>query len=363
VGDRFDVIPERVEVVRQIFRMAIEGYGQRSIVGTLNEARVPAFRSQQGWQTSSVRRILTSRTVLGEYQPYTGTHRAGTWKPEGEPIKGFYPAVIDENTYWRAQQAMDGRRLSDGSRGQGGRRGHGVAHLLVGLGKCTRCQGSMHIINKGPAPKGAMYFECSTSRRKMGCENNVRWRVDQIERRLLRRISYIDTHAALTGNSSSDENDAVRMLRTRLVDAEKRRDRLLVLVESGDDAASSRFTAVAAEVKIVRQDLIKMEKEAAKAAADPGLQARLAETIDLSRLMEETAGEQRSAIRVRLAEQLRRLIEEVRFDPELGVLAFLTPQLGIAPTDVPWIVGQQRAQAWRIWLNDDGDPYGIDDTA
>jgi hypothetical protein len=142
---------------------------------------------------------------------------------------------------------------------------------------------------------------------------------------------------------------------------EKRRDRLLLLVESGDDAALSRFTAVAAVVKTIRQELAKAEREVAKSAADPGVKARLAEAIDLSRLMVEADAEQRTAIRVRLAEQLRNLVDEVRFDPELGVLAVLTPQLGVAPEAVPWIVGQRQAQTWRIWLNDDGDPNGMED--
>lgn len=360
VDGRFEPIPERVEVVRRIYRMAIEGYGQRAIVKALNSEGVPAFRSSQGWQTSTLRRYLTSRTVLGEYWPHTGTHRAGTWKPEGEPIKGFYPAIIDDDTYWRAQQALTGRRIGDGTRGRGGRRGHGVAHLLQGLGKCTRCGAAMHIVNKGAPPKGGVYLECSTARRKVGCENDARWRVDDVERRLLRGLAYIDAHLVLTGEKRGAESDRVNMLRTQLSDAERRRDRLLALAESGDNAALSRFNAVAAEVQGLSRELSQAEREAAQAAADPGLKARLAETVDLSRLMEQADGDQRSVIRTRLAEQLRKLVLAVRFDPELGALAYLNPQPSVRPEHVPWIVGTRQAQAWRLWLNEDSDPHGLD---
>jgi hypothetical protein len=360
VDGRFEFIPERVEIVRRIYRMAIEGYGQRAIVQALNSEGVPAFRSSLGWQTSTLRSYLTSRTVLGEYWPHTGTHRAGTWKPEGEPIKGFYPAIIDDDTYWRAQQALAGRRIGDGTRGRGGRRGRGVAHLVQGLGKCTRCGAAMHIVNKGAPPRGGIYLECSTARRKAGCENDERWRVDDVERRLLRGLAYIDAHTVLTGDQRGVESDQVNLLRARLSDAERRRDRLLALAESGDDAALSRFNAVAVEVKGINRELNQAEKEAAQAAADPGLKARLAETVDLSRLMQQADGEQRAVIRTRLAEQLRKLVLEVRFDPELGALAYLTPQPGVRPEDVPWIVGSRKAQAWRLWLNEDGDPHGLD---
>jgi DNA invertase Pin-like site-specific DNA recombinase len=120
IDGQFEVIPERAELVRRIYQMAIEGYGQRAIVQTLNAEGVPAFRTARGWQTSTLRRFLTSRTVVGEYQPHTGTHRAGTWRPEGDPIEGFYPSIIDEDTYWHAQRALDGRRTWDNSRGRRG---------------------------------------------------------------------------------------------------------------------------------------------------------------------------------------------------------------------------------------------------
>ncbi|MEZ2408103.1 recombinase family protein [Bosea sp. RCC_152_1] len=366
MNGRYEVIPERAEIVRQIFSLAVAGYGQRAIVARLNLDGVPVFRgskksqrpSPSGWQTSTVRRVLTSPTVLGEYQPHTGSHRAGSWKPEGDPIKAYYPAVIDEDVFWRAQRALEGRRVSDGSRGRGGRRGKGIAHLLLGLGRCSRCRGAMHLLNKGPAPKGGLYLACSTSMRKAGCENDVRWRVEDLEARLLRGLSYLDAQSILTGDPGHSTGGQIETLRSRLADAERRRDRLLAIVESGDDAATARFKSVVDEIKAIRKDLSAAEKEAAKAAADPGIQTRLADAIDLSAKMDEADGEQRTAIRVRLAEQLRNLVHEIRCDPELGALAILSPQPNVSPQEVPWIVGAGQAQRWRLWL--DGDPQGME---
>jgi hypothetical protein len=124
----------------------------------------------------------------------------------------------------------------------------------------------------------------------MGCENDARWRVDDGERRLIRGLTYLDVHGILTGDQRADESDQISALRVRLAEVERRRDLLLAAVETGDDKAVARFAELAKEVKAVRKELAAAEEEAAKAAADPGMKARLAELIDLSRLMDRSGG-------------------------------------------------------------------------
>ncbi len=350
-GGKYIVREDRAEIVRSIFHMAVDGYGQRQIVARLNEANTPTWRGGQGWQTSTVSKILGGRLALGEYQPHSGTPRMR--KPDGNPIPGYYPAIVSEEIYWRARQASQARRVAPGPRGRG------VTHLLLGLGKCARCGGPMHVINKGAKPKGGTYFICSTSNRKAGCENGARWRVDQIESRLIRGISYLDAAAVLQGEQPSAEYDRVDLLQTQLAEVEERRARLLGLVEDGDEGATARYKALAVDANSLKLDLVVAEKEAATKAADPGLKMRLADVVELSRTMDEAAEDQRHAIRTRLAEQLRHLVTEVRYDPDLGVLAILTPRPGIAADDVPKIVGASKMQPWRVWLNDDSDPSGF----
>ncbi|MAY30834.1 MAG: recombinase family protein [Aurantimonas sp.] len=353
---KFVVREDRAEVVRTIFRLSIDGYGQRQIVVRLNAAGTPTWRGGRGWQASTVAKLLGGRLVLGEYQPHSGTHRSRNRQPEGEPIRGYYPAVIDEETYYRARQASQGRRTA------AGRRGRGVAHLLLGLVKCTRCGGSMHIIDKGKPPKGGKYFECDTQRRGAGCENGTRWRVDHIERRLIRGLAYLDAGAVLYGTKTATEADRVSVLRTQLADIEQRRARLLRLVESGDEGASTRYLVLGEDAKVAKDGIIEAEKAAATAAADPGLQARLTEAVDLAKNMEAVEGDERAALRTRLAEQVRQLVAEVRFDPDLGALAYLTPRPGVPADKVPSIVGAKHMLAWQMWLNDDSDPNGFADT-
>lgn len=351
---KFVLREDRVAIVRRIYAETIQGYGRRTIANRLNGEAVPAFKGAHGWHTSAIAKILGNRAVLGEFQPGTGSVRYGNHKPEGEPIRDYYPAIVDEPTFWRAQNAVRGRKQA------GGRKGHGVSNLLMGLGKCARCHGPMHTVNKGKPPKGAVYLECSGARRNLGCDNAHRWRVDAIERRLLRNLSYIDADAVLRGDTVNPEADRIPILQAQLNDAEKRRNGLLRIVETGDEAAVAAFATVAAEIKSLKADLTKAKKERAAEVADPGLKARLAETIDLARAMDVAGDGERAAIRTRLAEELRRLVERIVFHHELGVVAYLRVREGVASDQVPWVFDGARNVPWQIALDHDDTPHGLE---
>jgi DNA invertase Pin-like site-specific DNA recombinase len=370
-GGKFVLREERADIVRRVFRETIEGNGRRVIVNRLNLEQVPTFRADEnrkvkptGWQTSSIAKILNSRATFGEFQPGTGSTKYRTHKPDGAPIRGYYPAVIDEDTFHRAQAVIASRRFERDEngvvirRGKGGRLGHGIAHLLRGLGRCARCQGAMHTINKGQPPKGALYFECSTARRKAGCDNDRRWRVDEIERRLLKHLSYIDADAVLDGGIPSDEAQRVAGLRARLSDAERQRDAILRVVATGDEAAVAMFDRLAGEVKEAKAELTKAETTLARAAADPGLKARLAEAVDLNRAMDEAEGEERTAIRIRLAEQLRQIVECVTFDNAASVVAVLKQRHDVPEEQIPWVWGYSDRVPWLLNLDYEHDTHG-----
>jgi hypothetical protein len=107
----FSKIPDRAKVVRDIFNQAAAGIGMYSIANRLNKARVLAFGSKNGWHQSYVAKILANRAVLGEYQPHRFVD--GKRVPDGEPIKGYFPAVVDQALFHRVQFAKSQRRASE----------------------------------------------------------------------------------------------------------------------------------------------------------------------------------------------------------------------------------------------------------
>lgn len=118
----FDIDSEKAGSIAKVFRMRISGYGISSIVSKANQekwpvpGKLPVRKSKEeestyqqrlaqgmNWHTSTVGRLLKNRALLGEYQPHQADKEIeGKRNPEGEPIRNYYPVVIDEETFLRA---------------------------------------------------------------------------------------------------------------------------------------------------------------------------------------------------------------------------------------------------------------------
>ena len=126
VDGKFKVIPSRVRTVKYVFRLAVE-MGIVALTKHLNDRldEHPPVTGRSHWDDETIRRLLRSRKVLGEFQAFSrdGDRRV----PVGQPIVGYYPQIIGESEWCRVQQAMDSRV------NHGGRVGHRVANLFSGL--------------------------------------------------------------------------------------------------------------------------------------------------------------------------------------------------------------------------------------
>ncbi|MEH0292524.1 recombinase family protein [Agrobacterium sp. CCNWLW71] len=310
--------PERVALIRRVFQETIDGFGRREIVRRLNSEGIPTFRGGEGWHTSSVAKIIKSRAVLGEYQPHSGTHRNGNRKAEGDPIPDYYPSIIESATYWQAQGATQGRRQN-----AAGRTGMSGSHLFQGLARCAHCDGAMHIVNKGKPPKGSIYLVCSNNMRKVGCDNDRRWRVDVLEPILIAAVDMLDQTAF---DSESQEVNHLHAragaMKTQIADFEQRQRSLIPLVEIGDDTATGRSIELAKLIKRAKKDLKAIDDEVATAAATPDLAASLASAASMSKQLEESSDiEERRELRTRLRTIVREVVQAVECHHSFGAIA------------------------------------------
>jgi DNA invertase Pin-like site-specific DNA recombinase len=199
--DRFVIVEERVAVVIRIFDETLAGIGQHKIAARLNAEGVPTFGAGNGWHGSAIQKILDGTAVLGTYQPCR--KEKGKRVPEGDPIENYFPAVIDEALYQRAQQARKARR-----RGSAGRKGLAYSNLLTGLCRCAECGASMVYRNKGMPPKGGIYLLCGSAMRRQGCANRRHYRHGDLEDAVLNWVVDLDLRQALP--------DELRDLETRV---------------------------------------------------------------------------------------------------------------------------------------------------
>ncbi len=81
----------------------------------LNQNKIPPISRQQkgksyNWSVSTVKHFLTTKNLIGEYQPKIMEN--GKPVIRCEPIKNYYPAVISEERYYEIQAVMKSRALT-----------------------------------------------------------------------------------------------------------------------------------------------------------------------------------------------------------------------------------------------------------
>jgi DNA invertase Pin-like site-specific DNA recombinase len=94
-------LPDMVETVREVFRLASLGLGCRKIKAALNG-------KSEGISEVWILNTLRNEAVLGTYQPHMddGT---GNRVHDGAPHHGYYPRIISETEWATARHAVDSR--------------------------------------------------------------------------------------------------------------------------------------------------------------------------------------------------------------------------------------------------------------
>ncbi len=157
---KYRLIPERAKIVKDIFTRCLKGEGQALIAQEYNRAKLPAFGKASYWHKSYILKVLDNPAAYGTLVPHM--MKDGKRVPEGQPLKGFYPAAVDEELF---------RRTQDVRRARGSRRTsqRPLRNLLGGLAKCPKCESAMTIVNKGK-DGGAIRLVCVRAKASAGCQ-------------------------------------------------------------------------------------------------------------------------------------------------------------------------------------------------
>lgn len=310
---RYEPILERVEVVRGIFEDAASGMGVYSIAVSLNQRAVPTFDSPNGWHTSYVAKILANRAVLGEFQPHRREN--GKRVPEGEPSRTYYPAIVGEELFYRAQLAKSERRINGA-----GRKGAAFTNLFSGLAKCAYCGSSVKLENKGAGRKGGTYLVCHGALRRLGCPG-VRWRYRDFEMSFLAFVEEVDldrlvNESADTGQHKLEAEGAA--IKGKLAQLDDLMEKTYAVLASGGPI---EFVAIklkeqeAQKVELVkRHELCVKEREQAISRREQLLRSRgeVRETIDR---IQRVGDPELFKLRARLAAHLKMLVEHLYIAP------------------------------------------------
>ncbi|MDE1915062.1 MAG: recombinase family protein [Sphingomonadales bacterium] len=191
---KYVAIPHKAEIIRKIFLMASHGTGTHSIASILNEGNVEHLgRGKTGWRHSYIKNIVSNAAVIGVHQHHqkTATGRV----PLGDPIEGYYPAIIEHDLWEKVQLIRAGRATK-------GRAGQGMTNLLSGIVKCGECGSTVTIVSSTIAgsqrmrrgrlitePRDMRYLGCELRRRnRNACSVSSRVNYGKLESILLDTI-------------------------------------------------------------------------------------------------------------------------------------------------------------------------------
>lgn len=292
----FIVLEDRAESVRKVFDMRITGHGIVATVNRANKEGWPVPGKGETWHTSLVGRILNSRAVLGEYQPHKSAEEGGPRVAIGDTVQNYYPAVIDENTFLRAQAARE-------RKGQfPGRRDLSYKNWLQGLLKCS-CGQSFVRKNKqsAKAPGYARYYCTARNRGLTDCASVG---AKEIEAAILNVVSTVAPQF-FNGSARVAELKALAdVLSVDVKAAQEKRDRFAEAIGSSTAAIPAlmlRLTAAQRELEAAESTLASARAEMADLEGDSdtvfenivkavkevdSLDARAALREDLSRVIE-----------------------------------------------------------------------------
>lgn len=227
VDGRYEPIPDRVKSITNVFKLALDGWGVTKIVGYANENQWPVPAKTAGWHSSLVNRLFNNRALIGEFQPYQQT--GGKRTPLGEPIPGYYPAVIDAHIFHAVQNVR--AKASQFPR----RRDENNYNFLMGMAKCE-CGAAWRRINKNSGKQvGYAIYSCANRvRRLTDCPNMPARAFDHVF------ISVACQHIpALLATEGQSEVETERLaIDAQLEDLQRRRETLAQFIVTNPDLGS-----------------------------------------------------------------------------------------------------------------------------
>lgn len=327
----FQIISDRVEVVKEIFKLALDGLGYVSISKRLNLVRLPTFdvgnRASNGWHTSYVVRILKNPAVFGQFTPHI--YVDGKRIPQ-EPIENYYPEIISKDDFYAVQAAITSRR------GKGGEVGKRV-NILANIVKCGECGNSAIRLNKsGKQASIDKYYKwvalvCNTGRRGVTDCGHHPWKLDELEKAVLDEISELDIDSILD-NKAKDQSltvlkQNIQSLTEQIITIQKQRARLVDALADGDAGLGVITDRIRALTK--QEDDLTATKTILSQEYDVESHRLAAMTRSVDEIKRLTDQLDDSDVRIKLQTEVRRLVDKIvlHFKSQKFVIHYHKPKM------------------------------------
>lgn len=307
--------PDRAAVVKRIYRLVTAGHGLVQIAFALTTEKVPTFGRSATWNPSSIHKIVHSRAAVGEYQPKRKKGR----EADGEPLPGYFPAIVTNAEWWAAQSALKGRHA-------GGRRTLRTFNPFAGLLTDARDGGKLYVT--GPSKRSnTTLVNYGATRGKPGAKYISFPLTPFVESVLanLREVSVADVFGTDGDGASQSE---VVALEGKLAELELRTAALQAELELGDGEVRAAVESLR-KLETRREPLVALLAAARAKAATP-LAGAIGDCHGVIDVFRRNSNDEDT--RARLKGVLRRVVSQV-------VCLFVAR-------------GRSRVAAVQVWFKD-----------
>ncbi len=318
--------PVKAEVVRRLFALSRDGTGVFAIAKQMNAEKVRVlgrthFKGRpMEWSQTSVYTILTSRATIGDYVPYKC--RGEGRKPQGEPVPGYFPPVVDEGTFYAVQKGIETRGRIRGKRGK---------HLNLFAGLLIDPRGRGAFTYRHPKGKPSSLVPVDANNGRAG--KWISFPAAPFERGILSRLVEVKV-ADIQGASSA--GNRVEVAAGKLAEV----DNLIKLWtdKMDDPAIVDAVAAKLAELNGKRRALAEALANAQREAASP-LAESWGEFRSLAEMLEKDPSDE---LRMKVRSALRRSIESIH------CVFVRRKDVQVAGAQVRF-VGFERTRDYVIW--------------
>jgi DNA invertase Pin-like site-specific DNA recombinase len=322
---KWEVIEEAAETVQQIVRWAVEGRGLGGITKRLNAAGVPPIGRADYWARSYIAKILSNPALIGQYQPYAGRGRKR--RTEGDPIPGYFPAIVSEQDFFAARAGLASRRTKAGRIGKAG------VNLFANLLRDAHDGGTLHLVNKGKKSCGKTLV---SYRAAQGTRDGryASFPFAVFEREILARLREIDPRDVLPRKDRAGNLVLALSGKLQTVQDQKARIKAKLVSNPESDDLADVVVSLELKAKAIAEELAQAKQEAASPAMEAWGQCRsLIDALDNAPDPEE--------MRVRLRAAIRRIVDSV------WVLTFARGAIRLAAVQI-WFSHGNRHRDYLI---------------
>ncbi|BCS97850.1 site-specific recombinase [Desulfoluna limicola] len=329
--NKFEIVDNRDKTIERIFALCLGGTGTYATTRILNQEGVPTWGRGKGWHQSYVSKILHAKAVTGEFQPHL--KRDGKKIPAGDPVPDYFPRIIDDETFFQAQEKLKKNTHYSGKTGN-------IRNLFGRISKCGYCGGTFSFINKGKPPKSGQYIVCDNARRGHGC-NYTSMRYPEVEESFLEFCKELTIEDIL--ESDEERKKQVQSIRADLGATAGKITELIKKEENYETAIASAElpSAINRLVSLLEQTIEEKEKlDAQLTEIEARLTAKTSEDTDKRKHLDsiksyyeishKASEDERIEIRRRLREEIREIVKHIFFFPNgLGDRDFVLTAKGM----------------------------------